>query len=113
MSIEISGKIGIDITGIRYASNLRTLTLEKCGVTSEWIEKYLDEINCTNIVTLRLPENQITELSFLDRLHRMSEIDLSYNQITDFTKAQDYADNAAAYGIFDFYYVGKIGRAHV
>ncbi len=99
MSIKISGKRGIDITGIQYASNVGSLTIENCGITSEWIEKYLDEIARTRINELRLPENQITDLSFIDRLDRMSVIDVSHNQISDFTKAFNYSHTC------EFYYV--------
>ncbi len=78
----------VDLTGLEAAVNLDWLTLEECGITSEFMEKNSDVLAALpELRTLYLSMNEITDLSFLKELPQVRTFDLSGNQITDFTAA--------------------------
>lgn len=93
-SLSICDKSGIDITGIGYAVNLKELTLEKCGITSDWVEKYMGEIENTSLNNWSLAGNELTDVSFLEGafLWELERLDVSDNKITDFTGALNYSN---------------------
>ena len=93
-SLSICDKNGIDITGIGYAVNLRELTLEKCGITSDWVKKYIDEIENISLNKWSLAGNELTDVSFLEGTYmwNLQSLDVSDNKITDFTGALNYSN---------------------
>ena len=98
-SLSICDKSGIDITGIGYAVNLRELTLEKCGITSDWVKKYIDEIENISLNKWSLAGNELTDVSFLEGTYmwNLQSLDVSDNKITDFTGALNYSNLACVF----------------
>ena len=86
MSFDIRGGEGLaDLTGLEAAVNLNWLTLEECGITSEFMEKNADVLSALpKLYTLYLWNNAITDISFLESIPQVKDINLINNEITDF-----------------------------
>lgn len=72
-----------ELTGLKEAVNLKTLSLS--GLTSDFMQINAAEI--TQVESLDLSFNQLTDITFLKELSNLAYVNLSYNQITDFTTA--------------------------
>ena len=94
MSFDIRGGKGLaDLTGLEAAVNLNWLTLEECGITSEFMEKNADVLSALpKLYTLYLWNNAITDISFLESIPQVKDINLINNEITDFTPAFEFCE---------------------
>lgn len=103
-SFDIRGGEGLaDLTGLEAAVNLNWLTLEECGITSEFMEKNADVLAALpKLYTFYLWNNEITDISFLESIPQVKNIVLDNNEITDFTPAfefcEKYPDAIISYG---------------
>ena len=103
-SLDIRGGEGLaDLTGLEAAVNLNWLTLEECGITSEFMEKNADVLAALpKLYTFYLWNNEITDISFLESIPQVKNIVLDNNEITDFTPAfefcEKYPDASISYG---------------
>lgn len=103
-SLDIRGEEGLaDLTGLEAAVNLNWLTLEECGITSEFMEKNADVLAALpKLYTFYLWNNEITDISFLESIPQVKNIVLDNNEITDFTPAfefcEKYPDASISYG---------------
>ena len=103
-SFDIRGGEGLaDLTGLEAAVNLNWLTLEECGITSEFMEKNADVLAALpKLYTFYLWNNEITDISFLESIPQVKNIVLDNNEITDFRPAfefcEKYPDASISYG---------------
>lgn len=103
-SLDIRGGEGLaDLTGLEAAVNLNWLTLEECGITSEFMEKNADVLAALpKLYTFYLWNNEITDISFLESIPQVKNIVLDNNEITDFRPAfefcEKYPDASISYG---------------
>ena len=94
-SLDIRGGEGLaDLTGLEAAVNLNWLTLEECGITSEFMEKNADVLAALpKLYTFYLWNNEITDISFLESIPQVKNIVLDNNEITDFRPALSSVKN--------------------
>lgn len=76
-------RIELDLTGIEAAVNLEELTISSCAMTSEQLNKHIE--NLTKLKSLSLDNNKLTDVAFAKNMANLTSVDVKYNQITDFS----------------------------